>query len=299
MSDAIDKPLVTVIIPSYNHAKYVEYAIRSVLEQTYQNLELLIIDDGSKDDSVNIIEEHLSKIKSPKRKITFIHRENRGLCNTLNQALEMARGDYVVTLASDDMLLPDSVSLMMQVALSDTSIAGVAGSLVEVDSENNYVPIFLNKLLSRNLDAKYISFEERFSLTEPFGAAGSLFSKNALIDVGGFRADIWVEDYYIHLKLLEAGYKLYRVEHFVALYRIHDANSILATERLSAEVEKIQSLFSTRPDFSDLMSMAVMTRKRKNRKVEQSDNNKGRYFGVRIIEVLKNKFKNALKRKYR
>lgn len=299
MNKMIESPPVTVIIPSYNHARYVLHAIASVLRQTYENLDLLIIDDGSKDDSVKVVEEHLAKIHNHTRKITFIHRENRGLCNTLNQALEMASGEYVVTLASDDILLPDSISLMMAAALSDPGIAGVAGNLVEVDSDNNYVPLFINKFLSRNLDAKYISFEERFSLAEPFGAAGSLFSKKALIDVGGYRADTWVEDYYIHLELLQAGYRLYRIKDFVALYRMHGANSILATDRLCAEVDAIKTLFSGRPDYPELVAMAAEVSKSKKSKAAESGAKQKKSISAGFIGNLRNSLKNAMKRKYR
>jgi alpha-1,3-rhamnosyltransferase len=297
MSQTTHTPQVTVVIASYNHARYVRDSISSAIRQTYKNLDILIIDDGSTDDSVDTIRNYIAGLTNPARKITFIYRDNRGLCNTLNQAIEIANGDYLVTLASDDILLPRSVSLMIAAATKDTSIAGVAGSLIEVDSNNKYVPVLFNRLLSRNLAAKFISFSERFSLAEPFPATGSLFEKLALIDVGGFSADTWVEDYYIHLKLLEAGYSLYRVKDFVALYRMHDSNSILATKMLSAEVDKIRSLFSARLDFSELMSKSLLSKQCKaaNRFTE----NAGRPYFTNFLQICKNSIKKSVRRTYR
>jgi alpha-1,3-rhamnosyltransferase len=97
-------PLVSVIIPSYNHEQYVTKAIKSVFSQTYKNIELIVIDDGSKDDSVKKILE-LNELYSFK----FIARKNRGLANTLNQAIKLAKGLYITVLASDDYYLPKRI----------------------------------------------------------------------------------------------------------------------------------------------------------------------------------------------
>lgn len=89
-----DNPLVTVIIASYNHARYIEASIMSVINQTYKNIELLVIDDGSKDDSPALL-------KRLQQQHGFYLRlqANQGLARTLNDAIAQAKGDLIVPLA--------------------------------------------------------------------------------------------------------------------------------------------------------------------------------------------------------
>ena len=245
MSSDIEKPLVTVVIPSYNHSQYVRFSIKSVLEQDYKNIELIIIDDGSKDDSVVVINEYLKNIKDNNlAKVTFISRENRGLCNTLNQAFEIAAGKYVLTLASDDILLKKSISLLVNAAMSDSSIAITSGYYIEMDSSNRCIPLIFHKWISRKNYATYITFEDRYTKTEQFCGQASLYKRNVILQLGGFRPDFWVEDYYMQLKVLDAGFRIYRIKDMVLLYRIHDNNSILATQSLQNELMKIKQSFA-------------------------------------------------------
>lgn len=96
-----NQPLVTVIIPSYNHERYISQSIESVVSQSYKNLEIIVIDDGSKDESLKIINGLADKYG-----FIVIARENRGLAKTLNEGVGLANGKYISFLASDDYYLP-------------------------------------------------------------------------------------------------------------------------------------------------------------------------------------------------
>ncbi|MDR9502317.1 MAG: glycosyltransferase family A protein [Desulfurivibrionaceae bacterium] len=99
-------PIVTIIIPSYNHQDYVGEAIESVLNQTWPAIELVVIDDGSTDASVRVIND----ILATRGGFRFLHgHPNQGLMHSLNMGLELARGDYFCELASDDFLPHDSI----------------------------------------------------------------------------------------------------------------------------------------------------------------------------------------------
>ncbi len=100
----MNEPLVTVIIPAYNHAMYVENCLDSIINQTYQNIELIVINDGSKDDTNEKIIGNEDKLK--KRFSNFIHisKENEGICKTLNLGLSLAKGKYIIPFASDDVM---------------------------------------------------------------------------------------------------------------------------------------------------------------------------------------------------
>lgn len=109
-------PLVTIVIPSYNHSKYVINSIQSIIDQDYDNIELLVIDDGSTDNSVEVISNFIecNKISDRFYRFKFIHRENKGLCATLNEGLKWSNGLYFSPFASDDIALPYKISYLVE-----------------------------------------------------------------------------------------------------------------------------------------------------------------------------------------
>ncbi|HSX59236.1 MAG TPA: glycosyltransferase [Tahibacter sp.] len=102
-------PLVSVIIPSYNHARYIGRAIDSVLAQTYAPIELIVIDDGSRDDSAAVI----AGLAQRHGFRAVLNPENRGQSHVVNQALDLCRGEFVCFLPSDDWYLPDKTRLQV------------------------------------------------------------------------------------------------------------------------------------------------------------------------------------------
>lgn len=115
-------PLVTTIIPSYNHAQYIDTAIQSVLAQNYGNIELIVVDDGSTDDSHAVIRKysHLPMVT------TLLNTENRGQSAVMNQALAISKGKYIALLPSDDWFLPDKTTLQVEkMECSDANVGVV------------------------------------------------------------------------------------------------------------------------------------------------------------------------------
>jgi len=102
--DILQTPTVSVCVPSYNHSRYVRLCLESVFAQTYRNIQLIVIDDGSTDDSVKVIEKTL---KDCPFDCEFVVRPNKGLVATLNEALEKSRGEFLAELSSDDLWLPE------------------------------------------------------------------------------------------------------------------------------------------------------------------------------------------------
>lgn len=106
-SDVRSPPLVSIVVPSYNHGRYLKEAIDSILAQDYPHVELIVIDDGSTDDSPQILASHAGRF----------HREyqpNQGQVATLNRGWQMSKGDIIGYLSADDVLLPQSVSAAVQ-----------------------------------------------------------------------------------------------------------------------------------------------------------------------------------------
>jgi glycosyltransferase involved in cell wall biosynthesis len=127
-------PLVSAIIPSYNHEGYLRGAIRSVLGQEFDDFELIVVDDASSDGSRMIIEEFRG---DPRVRIE-LHERNWGISPTFNQGLELARGRYVAYLGSDDFWLPGHLGGAVQI-LERTGAAMVYGRAMVVDAEGRNV----------------------------------------------------------------------------------------------------------------------------------------------------------------
>jgi len=121
------EPLVSVVIPCYNHEKHVQECIQSIIDQDYQNIELIIIDDGSKDGSVGKIEEMILGCKVRFKRFEFRHRENVGLSSTLNEAIDWCEGGYFSPIASDDVLENNKISALTLLASEELNIAAVFG----------------------------------------------------------------------------------------------------------------------------------------------------------------------------
>ena len=107
-------PLVSVVITNYNYAQYVGEAIESVLNQTYKNLEIIVIDDGSTDDSLDEIDVYQSKIR-------IVARENRGVVYTRNEGISLAKGEFICFLDADDYLDRDYIEKTVNCAIKNKS----------------------------------------------------------------------------------------------------------------------------------------------------------------------------------
>ena len=105
----ISNKLVSVIIPSYNHSQWISCAIESVLNQSYNNIELIIVDDGSTDGSHDVIH----RFRDDKRVKIILNSHNIGQGNCINQGLNEAGGDYICLLPSDDWYYPDAISMLV------------------------------------------------------------------------------------------------------------------------------------------------------------------------------------------
>jgi glycosyltransferase involved in cell wall biosynthesis len=158
---SISMPRVSIIIPSFNHEKYVRECIQSVLDQTYQDFEIVITDDGSTDGTVNVIKEF-----DDSRIQLYTHADNKGACIAHNNCIQKAAGEYIAVLSSDDAWEP--TKLEKQVAYLDahpeigavfTTVAFVdeAGKLISPENYKNFY-IFEKENRSRYEWLKYFFF---------------------------------------------------------------------------------------------------------------------------------------------
>lgn len=106
----MEEELISVILPIYNVEKYLEKCLKSVINQTYKNLEIILVDDGSKDNSPKICDEYAVKDK----RIVVIHKSNGGLSDARNAGIEIAKGKYITLIDSDDYVEKDYVQFLYQ-----------------------------------------------------------------------------------------------------------------------------------------------------------------------------------------
>lgn len=108
MGDVVKKPLISVIVPIYKVEKYLQKCIDSILNQTYENLEIILVDDGSPDNCPKICDENANRDS----RIRVIHKQNGGLSDARNAGLEVFRGEYLMFVDSDDMLPVNSIEIL-------------------------------------------------------------------------------------------------------------------------------------------------------------------------------------------
>ena len=234
---AVKTPLVSVVMPSFNHARFVERALRSVFEQTYRNVELIVIDDGSSDDSVAVIERVLLDSPVPTQ---FVPRANRGAPATLNEGLARARGEFVQFLNSDDALVATRLAWMVgEVActgaawgFSDIAVIDAAGRPIDAAAhpraaalQNSILAIPAQDTVGLALLAANASV-----------SSGNLFVARLLAeDLGGFGDYRYNHDWDFCLRALERSEPVF-VPQPLYRYRLHASNTIAESSQ-GARVE--------------------------------------------------------------
>jgi glycosyltransferase involved in cell wall biosynthesis len=218
-------PLVSVIMPSYDHEKYVGDAIDSILNQTYSNFEFIIIDDHSLDNSFEIISE---KTAMDNRIKVIQNPKNLGIANTMNIGIEAAKGEFVLGISSDDVWEPDAIETLVKAALSCGNSCTIVWSDALVIDENG-------KIVSN-------SFLQRFGMSNRKNSGNlfhSLLKGNYIIgqtrlvpskilkEVKYEPSLVYLNDYYTNLCLSSQCDYNFIAERKLARYRIHGLNSIL------------------------------------------------------------------------
>lgn len=235
-------PLVTVVLPAYNHARYVAQAIASVAAQTYPNIEFVVIDDGSVDGTPAVISECLAGVSFPVR---FIARENRGAPATLNEGAALAKGEFLAFLNSDDYYAPDRIARMVE----EVARAGVrwgfslVSHVIESPEANrpgpaDAVDIYLQK--QRNFLGRH---PNSFTLVEYNIAvsSGNLFvERDFFFSLEGFRDYRYNHDWDFCLRAAAVAEPMV-VRRPLYFYRVHGANTI--GESLQRNEEEANRVF--------------------------------------------------------
>jgi alpha-1,3-rhamnosyltransferase len=206
-------PLISVVIPSYNHKNFIEKTIASICTQNYERIQLIVIDDGSTDGSGEFIAELQSKYKHLVEYFVYISKVNTGLANTLNSAIEeYVTGDFMTIIASDDYLLEGSLKLRHKALIANTADV-VFSECMRVDENDKDLG---NVLFTKERFVKLVDLSVRSNFLP---APSAFYRTSVLKKIGGFDESLWFEDLDMWLRLLKADYKLFLLKERLVCYR--------------------------------------------------------------------------------
>jgi glycosyltransferase involved in cell wall biosynthesis len=203
---------VSVIMPVFNSDKYLRESIDSTIHQTFSNFELIIINDGSEDDSEKIIKSFADA------RIRYIkHPENKGLIYTRNEALRLSNGQYIAFLDSDDIAIPQRIERQVAFLESNPDF-GMVGSWVKTIDENGIV---INNCIKHTAKPEVIPV---ILLFKNYFTTSSVMVRKSCLPDAPFDQDFPIaEDYNLWIKIAERS-KVWNLQEVLTCYRLHNEN---------------------------------------------------------------------------
>jgi alpha-1,6-rhamnosyltransferase len=208
-------PLVSVLVPCFNHDLYIEECLLSILQQDYDNFELIVVNDGSTDRSAEKIEA-LRKVHG----FQFYQQENMGVSAALNNALGHARGEFIITHDSDDVMLAGRIRRQVSYMQEHPEVGLLGAKVIYIDAKGK--PLKHKPIV--NPQVQRWSFDQLLADAYAVGAPVAMYRRAAIDKVGGYDPTIKVQDFQMTLRVAEVGYQVDILPDRVTLYRRHDTN---------------------------------------------------------------------------
>ena len=187
----MDQPLVSVICLCYNQGRFIAEAIRSVLNQTYPNIQLIIVDDASQDNSTEIIQRLREKHPSVE---TLLLKQNAGNCKAFNKGLRVAKGEFIIDLAADDILLPNRVAVGVRTLLAAGPMYGVHFSDADwISEKGEFLYHQSDRFPHQTIPTGniYRDLISRFFICSPT----MMYTREVMNRLGGYDEDLLYEDF--------------------------------------------------------------------------------------------------------
>lgn len=238
-------PLVSVIAICYNHARFLLEGLNSIRHQSYQPIQLIIMDDCSSDRSVALIRDWITTHNITCQFIA--HSKNQGLCATLNEALQYARGDYVAILSLDDVWLPRKLEKQVAILEENPAVGVVYSDAYRIDENSHPVePTFLKHVVPHEVSASGDLFVRLLSGNFiPY--VSTLIRSQCYKKVGVYDPTLCYEDWDMWIRIAEHFPFIYSHEIDVKYREVQQSlNRLLATERVH---ERLTSDFLTLQKF--------------------------------------------------
>ena len=245
-------PLVSILIPCFNNEAFVGEAIESALSQTYSNIEVIVVDDGSTDQSLDII-------KSFEKKIKWLSGPNRGACAARNAALKLSQGQFIQFLDADDLI--DKQKISKQIVKLTTKDIDI--SFCQADYFNSAGPLESNHPGYLAPSSDHLAY----ILSHGFGTATALHKKSRILDVGGFRENLKrAQEKDLHIRLVSRGARIHVIPDRLVHIRLHDGPRL-----------------SKNPSPPDLMLSIILNAYDENKKTIESDLLRRKIFAKAIL----------------
>lgn len=240
-------PLISVIIPTYNCAKWICDAIDSVIRQTYKNIEIIVVDDGSTDNTANLL------TKKYGTRIVYIYQENSGPSKARNTGLSCANGKYVQFLDADDILLPNKILLHVQCLESELEYSAVYSDFEYITEKDDLTVVVSSPTY----------FKQAYATGDIFGRLlnGNFIVCHALLlkledikSVGMFNENLNAcEDFDLWLRMSAQGHKFFFLDKVLVQYR-NTPNS-LSSNNAKLIIGSIYAVKNVRKYFKAQMSL--------------------------------------------
>jgi glycosyltransferase involved in cell wall biosynthesis len=229
------QPLVSIIVPAYNQGHYLAEAIRSCLDQTYPAFELLVVDDGSTDNTREVAQGFGDS------RVKYFYQENRGLSAARNTGMNNSRGDLLTFLDSDDRFLPQKLERLVPLFANDPDLGFAAGQAILIDQDGS--------ILDRPFESSLPEPLENLALGNPFHVGSAMVSRRWQEKIGFFDETLrsyedW--DYWLRLAIAGAGMKTIRQP--VSMYRFHPDQMTRNGRQMTAASMAVLDKVFARPD---------------------------------------------------
>ncbi|MEK6697993.1 MAG: glycosyltransferase [Nitrospirota bacterium] len=228
-------PKVSVIINNFNYSRFLRVAIESALDQSYKNKEVIVVDDGSMDDSKGII-------KSFGNSLIPVFKDNGGQASAINAGFRVAKGEYIFLLDADDYWVPKKIDLCMEQFLADEGCGFVQHNMIEVDEDSKEIGL----LKKQRLPSGRLDFNRAFSMNYALApTSGSGFKREVFERILDVPEDIFRvrADYYLQTMAI-LNSKLASIDAPLGYYRIHGKNLYsgrLTGDKIKKDMELISS----------------------------------------------------------
>jgi hypothetical protein len=227
-------PAVSVIIPAYNQSHYLAEAIQSVLGQTYPDFEIIVVDDGSTDDTPAVAK----RFNDPR--VRYIYQENRGLSGARNTGIRNSVGEYLTYLDSDDLFSEEKLALLVEELEKNQSIGFVAGQAIPIDENGRRVGKIFNSPPPEDIHLLLIR--------NPFHVGSVMLRRSWQEKAGEFDEKLRsYEDWDMWLRLALAGCSMGWVAQPVSYYRFHSAQMTRIGAQMTAATFAVLDKFFTNP----------------------------------------------------
>lgn len=253
-----NKFIVTVGVALYNHEKYIVKCLESIVKQSYRNIELIVIDDGSKDNSFQVAKDYLEN-QDYNKNYKIYTRANKGMCNTLNEIAQQSTGKYISFIGSDDYWMLNKIEEQVSFLEANPNIVLVHSKSIKVDENDKEIDFlrYSNKKNSGEI------FESIIFGEGGINTPSHLYKTEVYDKIGFYDSNLRFEDMDFWLRLTKE-YKIAYIDEFHTYYRWHGENLSDDKNKLKFYNDEIVKIFYKNIDNYRLRKNAILRIYRKS-----------------------------------